>query len=280
MTDWKRPDLNAFFFFFFFFLFFFFWAADVSNLGRSQLFFFQYEIRNLVYGWTINKTEHRVEEVCCTKCFIVSVMFFHVYFNKQVHYKLEKKARKKNSKLEFCWIKRAPKNKRARQFWDEPYNLFLYVCLFVCLFVVVVVVVFFFSLTWRTNNIPLKKNHIRELRALKLVRERKSVGFGWHTDIKGVRLLNSDTGRPNFPLGSLWWSHKNMFCTYTMIINTLRQVCNEVSKKKTKCLTFYCKVVAFYNLWPWNTNTKISIAETPNLFIFIYLFYFIFLISY
>ena len=31
------------------------------------------------------KTEHRVEEVCCTKFFIVSVMSFHVYFDKQVH---------------------------------------------------------------------------------------------------------------------------------------------------------------------------------------------------
>ena len=32
----------------------------------------------------------RVEEVCCTKCFIVSNMSFHVYFDKQVHKKLEK----------------------------------------------------------------------------------------------------------------------------------------------------------------------------------------------
>ena len=29
----------------------------------------------------------RVEEVCCTKCFIVSVMSFHVYFDKQVQKK-------------------------------------------------------------------------------------------------------------------------------------------------------------------------------------------------
>ena len=52
--------------------------------------FVQYEIWNLIYGWTRYKTEHRVEEVCCTKCFIVSVMSFHVYFDKQAHKKLEK----------------------------------------------------------------------------------------------------------------------------------------------------------------------------------------------
>ena len=38
--------------------------------------------------------QNTVEEVCCTKCFIVSVMSSHVYFNKQVHYKLEKKLSK------------------------------------------------------------------------------------------------------------------------------------------------------------------------------------------
>ena len=31
--------------------------------------------------------QNRVEEVCCTKCFVVSFMSFHVYFNKQVHKK-------------------------------------------------------------------------------------------------------------------------------------------------------------------------------------------------
>ena len=37
---------------------------------------------------------YRVEKVCCSKCFIVSVMSFHLYFDKQVHKKLKKKARK------------------------------------------------------------------------------------------------------------------------------------------------------------------------------------------
>ena len=45
----------------------------------------------LDFGWTRYKTEHRVEEVCCSKCFIVSVISFLLYFEKQVHKKLEKK---------------------------------------------------------------------------------------------------------------------------------------------------------------------------------------------
>ena len=62
VTDWKTRPECVFFFFTFFFLFS--WA-DVSNLSRSQLWL-----------WTRHKTEHRVEEVCCSKCFIVSVLSF------------------------------------------------------------------------------------------------------------------------------------------------------------------------------------------------------------
>ena len=49
----------------------------------------------------------RVEEACCSKCFIVSVISFHVYFDKQVHKKLEKKpkqATKKKKKKIKPWI--------------------------------------------------------------------------------------------------------------------------------------------------------------------------------
>ena len=93
----EKPDLNVVFNVVFFF-FFFFWAADISNLSRSQLCFVQYEIWNLIFGWTSYKTEHKVKEVCCSKCFIVSVMSFHLYFDKQVHKKTEKrnKQAKKN----------------------------------------------------------------------------------------------------------------------------------------------------------------------------------------
>ena len=39
----------------------------------------------------------RVEEVCCTNCFIVSVMSFHVYFDKEVYKKTGKKIRNKKN---------------------------------------------------------------------------------------------------------------------------------------------------------------------------------------
>ena len=57
-----------FFFCNFFFSFFFFWAADVSISVSHN--FVQCEIWNLIYGSTIYNTEHRVEGVCGTKCFI------------------------------------------------------------------------------------------------------------------------------------------------------------------------------------------------------------------
>ena len=54
-----------------------------------------FEIWNLIFGWTRYKTEHRGEKVCCSKCFIVSFISFFVYFDKQVHEKLEKKLSKR-----------------------------------------------------------------------------------------------------------------------------------------------------------------------------------------
>ena len=92
----RRPDLSAFFFNLFFF-FFFFCAADVLDLSRSQLW-----NMNLSFGWTRYKTEHRVETVCCSKCFIVSVISFLVNFDKQVHKKLGKKI--KQGKKSKPWI--------------------------------------------------------------------------------------------------------------------------------------------------------------------------------
>ena len=86
-----RPDLNAVFLTFFFFS----WAAEVSDLSRSQLWNME-----LDFGWTRYKTEHRVEEICCSKCFIVSVISFLVYFDKQVHKKTEKKKIKQAKKIQ------------------------------------------------------------------------------------------------------------------------------------------------------------------------------------
>ena len=91
-----RPDLNAFFFNFFFFFFFGEQQTCQIWVGHN---FVQYEIWNLIFGWTRYETEHRIEEVCCSKCFIVSVMSFHVYFDKEVHKKLEKNQASKKKKL-------------------------------------------------------------------------------------------------------------------------------------------------------------------------------------
>ena len=84
----------------------------------------------LKYGtWFLDEQDTRqntrVDKVCCSKCFIVSVISFLVYFDKQVHKKLEKKlSKQKNSNLEFCLIKRAPKNKCAWQLWDIGFIFF------------------------------------------------------------------------------------------------------------------------------------------------------------
>ena len=85
-SSWQigKPDLNAFFLNVFFFFFFSEQQTCQIWVGHS------FEIWNLTFGWTRYKTEHRVEKVCCSKCFIVSVMSFLVHFDKQVHKKLEK----------------------------------------------------------------------------------------------------------------------------------------------------------------------------------------------
>ena len=90
-----RPDLNVGFLFCFVCLFFHEQQTCQIWVGHN---FVQYEIWNLIFGWTTYKTEYRVVEVCCSKCFIVSVMSFHVYFDKQVHKKLEKNMHKKKEK--------------------------------------------------------------------------------------------------------------------------------------------------------------------------------------
>ena len=123
MTDWQTwPKCG---FLTFFFLFFPEQQTCQIWIGHS---FVQYDKWNLIFGWwTRYKTEHRVEEVCCSKCFIVSVMSFHVYFDKQVHKKNEKKkklSKKKIESLNFAESNVYRKNKRARQLWDIQFIFF------------------------------------------------------------------------------------------------------------------------------------------------------------
>ena len=72
-----RPDLNAFFFF----LIFFFWVADVSNLGQLQL----WSVWNKELDLWMNKIQDWTQSWRS-----ISVVSFYVYFDKQVHKKLEK----------------------------------------------------------------------------------------------------------------------------------------------------------------------------------------------
>ena len=71
----------------YFFLFFFPEQQTCQIWLVTALFSMKYGTWFLI---TRYKTEHRAEEVCCIKCFIVSVMSLNVYFDKQVHKKLGK----------------------------------------------------------------------------------------------------------------------------------------------------------------------------------------------
>ena len=73
-----RPDPNAFFNVFFFF-FFFFSEQQACKIwvGHNLV---QYEIWNLIFGWIRHKTEHKVEEVCCSEVFYFVCHVFSCIF--------------------------------------------------------------------------------------------------------------------------------------------------------------------------------------------------------
>ena len=127
MTDWKTWPKCGFFNVFFFF---FFWAANVSDLSRSQLWNME-----LDFGWTRYKAEHKSWRSLLFKVFhcVCHIISFLVFFDKQGIKNWKKnQASKKNSNLEFCWIKRAPKNKCARQLWDIGFIFFSLIWLPTC----------------------------------------------------------------------------------------------------------------------------------------------------
>ena len=57
-------------------------------------------------------------------CFIVSVMSFHVYFNKQVHYKLEKKKLSKQKLKAWILLNQTYTEKKNGCGSFETYNYF------------------------------------------------------------------------------------------------------------------------------------------------------------
>ena len=78
--------LNAFFLILFFVLFcfvlFFFFFLQQMCKVESVTTLVQYKLCNLIFGWTRYKIkinqEHRVKEVCCPMCFIVSYLFLYI----------------------------------------------------------------------------------------------------------------------------------------------------------------------------------------------------------
>ena len=101
--------------------FVFFWAANVSDISRSQLWNME-----LDFGWTRYKAEHKSWRSLLFKVFHCVCHIFSCVFWQASHKKLKKNqaSKKKNSNLEFCWIKRTPKNKCARQLWDIGFIFF------------------------------------------------------------------------------------------------------------------------------------------------------------
>ena len=96
-SSWQigRPDLNAVFFTFFFF----------SEQQTCQIWVgHSFEILNLILDEQDTRQNTRVEEVCCSKCFIVFFISFLVYFDKKVHKKLKKKKKLSKQKNFKPWI--------------------------------------------------------------------------------------------------------------------------------------------------------------------------------
>ena len=117
-----EPDLNEGFFFFSSSSFFF------SEQLTFQIWvghnFVQYEIWNLIFGWTRYKTEHRVEEVCCPNVLLcLSCLFIYILTSKFIK-KLKKKNNqaKKIKSLNFAASNAHRKTNMHDSF--ETYNLF------------------------------------------------------------------------------------------------------------------------------------------------------------
>ena len=125
MTDWKTwPKCGVFFLSFFFFFCFFFVCFVFPEQQTCQIWVgHSSEIWNLILDEQDTR-QNRVEEVCCSKCFIVSVISFLVYFDKQVHKKKKKKKtgekteEKKLSKHKKKKKKKKKKKTLETQLWD------------------------------------------------------------------------------------------------------------------------------------------------------------------
>ena len=134
-----RFFLTGFFFFFFFFFFsffFFFFEQQTCQIWVVHSF----EIWNLILdeqdtrqNTDLNKSVVQSVSLC------LSYLFLYILTSKFVKNWKKIKQAKKRSNLEFCWIRRAPKNKCALQLWDIGFiYLFIYFfffCLVQCIII-------------------------------------------------------------------------------------------------------------------------------------------------
>ena len=112
--------MHFFFNILFFFFLFFFLSSKTCQIWVGHNFV-QHEIWNLIYGWTRYKTEHTElkKSVVQSVLLCLSCLFMYILTSKFIkNWKKKIKQAKKIKSLNFCWIKRAPKNKCARQLWD------------------------------------------------------------------------------------------------------------------------------------------------------------------
>ena len=114
VTYWKTW-LNAFFFN----VFFFFSEQQTCQIWVGHSF----EIWNLIFDEQDTRQNTRVEEVCCSKCFIVSVIYFLVFFDMQVIKKWKKKSSKQKKFKPWILLNqtRTEKQMRAAALRDRIY---------------------------------------------------------------------------------------------------------------------------------------------------------------
>ena len=115
LTDWKTWPKCVFFNSFFF-----------SEQQMCQIWVVHsFEIWNLILdeqdtrqNTDLNKSVFQSVSLC------LSYLSLYILTSKFIKYWKKNSAGKKNSNFEFCWIKRALKNKCARQLWDIGFMFF------------------------------------------------------------------------------------------------------------------------------------------------------------
>ena len=125
MTDWKTWPKCVFFFFCFVFVlfcFFFSWAADASNLIRSQV----YSVWNMELDLWMNKIQERIQELKTSVVQSISLcltcIFVYILTSKFIKTWKKIKQAKKIERSNFAELNAHQKTNARGSF--ETYNLF------------------------------------------------------------------------------------------------------------------------------------------------------------